>query len=558
MASGFKALRYNTQERAISPDQNRAQTFTSHGVMEIFRYLMTCATTDDVDAGGNVTEAVTGATPAYCKILNGLEVRPQTGAGQLSLQVKAGAAMVLADDGDSDASQWKLAVDPGIPSNGLLLMTTNPAGSARIDVIEVQWSSIITSSDNRDIFNAATGLFAATNVTKSTAGTLTDFAAPNIRVRAGTAGAGYPGNAAGWTPLCVAYNPAGSTQCDDMDFWDVRPLVGDLRFNLTESSALPKQERFVGSGNDLDSPGHTYVSGVCESTIGSRRVGGRLLTGCPSTDGAAAFDAQAARDQESGFTPTATGLWFLYLLTPFGLPRWARYTRTGPRVPRSPRGIPVVSMVGPSNTSGSPTAAIPLPAATGLGGTTSSGVCVMAGQLLASAPRGGVSSGKCFLLSKIFQSFGHYGYAPLVGSTNDKTLFSLQDNVTHPANARTVLISIRLTITLTSAGVAYTWADDAALVNGCGVLLGTPTTNPDATHFVASFDPGVGVITGGSGSSQVITTSVMELPLFSGYPVGTPITRQIAWVHNFATNCLGGTATVSAADMKVLGWSMGD
>lgn len=560
MSSGFKQVVIQTQERAVSPDINRAQVFAAHGVMEVMRYLTACSTTDDVDAGGNVVEATSGATPLYGKILNGLECRPQTGAGQLSVQVTPGAAMVLVNDLDADASQFKLVVDPGIPSNGLLLMSPNAAGSPRIDVVEVQWSSVVTSTDNRDIFNAATGLFVATNVTKSTQGNLTSISAPNIRLRLGTPGAGYPGNAAGWMPLMVVFNPAGSTQCDDMDFWDVRPLAHDAVHVLGDASQdLPLQSRFVGSANDLDVGGKTTITGVCESTIGSRRVGGRMLSGCPGADASAALDAQLARDQESGFAPTATGLWYLYLCTPFGLPRWARYTRTGPRKPRSPRGIPVVSMTGPANTSGVPLAAIAMPASTGLGGTTTSAVCVMSSQLLASAPRGGIADGKRFLLAKMFASFGHFGYGA-ASNDNNKCTFNLQDNVTHPANARAIIISIRLIVTFTTGSLATTFADNGATANGPtgGIMLGTPSTAPTITNFVGVFNPGAIALSNGNGALTV-TTGALEIPLFPGYPAGAAITRQLEWIHNFATNCVGGTCIVSGTpDMQVLGWVIGD
>src|SRR5579859_1434896 len=105
-----------------------------------------------------------------------------------------------------------------------------------------------------------------------------------------------------------------------------------------------------------------------------------MLRGSPGTDFAGYVDLDESANQELGYAFPA-GLSFLYLLTPFNLPRWARYTdaSAGTRTPRSPRGIPLVSTVAPQHWTGKPNATITFPAIFGFAaGSTNSGVCIAA------------------------------------------------------------------------------------------------------------------------------------------------------------------------------------
>jgi len=571
MPGGGKAIVIQTQERAVSPDINRAQIFGQWQLAEVLRGLMDVTTTDDFDAGGNAASSLSMGTPMRAEIFSGLEVRPQTGAGVLDLQVTPGVATCVAPDGDTDASVNKVVSDPGINVNGLLQMTANSSGSTRIDVIEVQFAQLVLTTDNRDIFNPATGLFTATNVTKSTQGYLTALSGtlvsgngpPCIRVRAGTPGGGLPANQSGWTPIAVAFVPNGAVQCDDMDFWDVRPLVSDRQFNLTDTSSMSYMKRFIGSANDQDSGGHTYVTGIAEATFGARRVGGNLLTGCPSVDTlpTANFDAQLARDQDGGSLPSS-GLWYLYLLFPGNLPRWARYTRSAPRVPRSPRGIPVVSGTAPQHVTGKPSSAINLPAACGLGGSTQNGVCIMSSVTSSSTPHGGSADGQRFFPS-IVQSFG------AATSSLDTCTWNLVDGTTHPPNARSILVSLTMTIRFTGTGAAYTHTG----VGGTPpnpVQMGTVATAPGAPgaiNQIANVFPSSKMIsiiaTAGFYDVQVVTET-LEIPLFPVYPASVANqTRKIQWKPNFNTNFLliSGSSSPSlqgTPQMQVVGWTMHD
>ena len=110
----------------------------------------------------------------------------------------------------------------------------------------------------------------------------------------------------------------------------------------------------------------------------AHRLGGQLRPGSPITD-VAYVDLGNSANQEASFSSVGGNLVYLYLLTPFGLRHWARYTDavSGSRVPRSPRGIPLVSAVAPQHWSGLPSSAIVFPSAFGFNGaSTQDGVCI--------------------------------------------------------------------------------------------------------------------------------------------------------------------------------------
>src|SRR6267378_3249810 len=359
MPSGLKTSIINTQERAISTDINRLQAFAGAGLGELLRYLINVGGNDDKDAGRTAIEQSLSA-PLSAQIANGLLVRPQN--GNLSLFVDPGVILAYAPDSDPDSSAYKIIKDAGVQAFGVLPITPGQVGGTRIDIVEIQVGSTVTEFDSRDEFNPTTGLFSPTNVPKARQGNVTGTG--NIRVRAGSAGGAFPGVVTGWLPLAVVSVPAIATSCDGMTFWDVRPLMNDLAFGL---SALTTDRPILNPGV-IDAITLNHAEGWVSAILNSRRIGGRLRRGSAGTD-ADFLDLTAAENRENGFTPTV-GIWSLYLCTPFGLPCWARYTdvTAGLRVPRSPRGIPVMSMV-PIDPDGRPTSAIALPAALGLGAT---------------------------------------------------------------------------------------------------------------------------------------------------------------------------------------------
>lgn len=369
-SGGSRALVISTQERALSVDINRLQKFIVRDEMEAERLELDAYGNDDVDAGSVVTEPNTIETPLRVEILNGLLVRPQ--AGSLNLLVDPGVAYVMAPNGIPDESNYKYVRDAGVPGAGTLLMTANASGLIRIDVVECQINpieSVVT--DSRDIFDLATGLFSATVVTKEAAAQLT------YRVRAGTPGAGFPANVPGWRPLAVVHVPNGSVNVNTMTFWDVRPLITDRAngpFNLTRDMPVILDAELTidaVTAFGVATPAYGWVDAIDRN---GRRVGGRILKGSPGTDGT--LDLQAT-DNVSGAIGI-TSLAYLYLVTPFGLPRWARYAAfPSARVPKSPRGLPLLTAVAPQHFRGVPSAGIAMPASWGFGaGASTDAVCI--------------------------------------------------------------------------------------------------------------------------------------------------------------------------------------
>lgn len=367
MSSGFRRLRINTQERAMSPDINRLQSFLQQDVAELLRATYNSRT--DAEDPGAVTEYTSLDAPMRAEIFSGLMVRPV--AGNFSLTVDAGVMAAISPDAGPDESNYKFIRDDGLLAAAGLALSANPAGSARIDVIECRVNpteALVT--DSRDIFNASTGLFVASTVTKELKGKL------EYRVRAGTAGSGFPGSAAGWLPLAVVRLPPGATSNDSCTFWDVRPLVTD-RVKLANQNDMNQITQANGRVQRVNST-DVRASGRFRGVVGGRLAGGNLRPGAHGTD--TNYVNLADSTLWEGSTNYAEGVarqLNLYLLFPAGLPRWARYT-DGPsgRVPRAPYGIPVLSAVAP-DPNGVPTTAITLPNALGLSLSTQQGIFLL-------------------------------------------------------------------------------------------------------------------------------------------------------------------------------------
>lgn len=369
MASGFREIVFNTQERLISPDLNRAQKFVSADVAELFRYMLDVTANDDLDAGAIIAQPNSVEAPLRAEIVNGFLVRPDVGS--ITIRVDAGVAFCLAPDGAADESPYKyVRFDPGT-TPAVLSMTANASGSTRIDVVEMQVGGSQVVSDSRDVFNSSTGFFTAALVTKERrAGVV-------FRVRTGTPGSGFPGSVAGWLPLAVMSVPNGATTNDAVTFWDVRPVIADRQFGSAALSTTFGPSPEVNAFVDFATGPICTMVGQALAFANGRRLGGALRRGTPGTDGDSIVITDSA-NLDPSYTTSGQGMAYVYLLTPFGLPRWARYTDSGSgvRQPRSPRGIPVVSRTAPLP-SGKPSAAITLPTSCGfVGGQTDDGACI--------------------------------------------------------------------------------------------------------------------------------------------------------------------------------------
>lgn len=437
MSSGRREMQLNTQERALSTDVNRLQKFVAFDQGEFFRYLLSTQVNDDLDAAAVVTESAGLEAPMRAEVINGLTVRPQSGSRDLLID--PGVLYALSPDGDPDASNYKFVRDPGVPLLGALTMTANASGSIRIDIIECQVTNLVIEEDNRDFFDSVTGLFTASTVTKATEGRLV------YRVRMGTPGGGFPGAVAGWLPLAVALVADTSTTNDNIVFWDVRPTLND-RIYGSAPVTLARPRPWVND-QALNFATLTTGRGIVEAHLNGRRVGGRIRSGNdlgPTlTADSDLIDLTNAINLEAGFTQLTLTDSYVYLCTPFGLPRWARYT-TGPanRKPRSPRGIPIRSMV-PPDLNGRPSSPIPMPASWGSGVVAvTDAVCIVGGITKIVATTYGV-------IANAGDVRRIQGFKVLPVLAGPLATWTLTPGVHYPAHAK----SIRFTARMAATGV---------------------------------------------------------------------------------------------------------
>jgi len=543
MASGNKRLVINSKERALSTDINRLQSFGGWTLAETLRYAHNVRGNDDLEAGV-IAEPSSLESPLSGEIQNGLMVRPQ--AASTDLFVDPGVCFLLVPDASADDSNYKIVRDLGVQTTGVLQVAANPSGSIRIDVIEAQFGGdVVTAYDNRDIYDTTNGTFSALSVPKVTQGRLT------YRVRQGTPGSGYPGAASGWLALAVASVPAGCTNNNAVTFWDVRPLINDRVFpygNITK--AYPSIER---ANYTIQSAvgGELVINGNVEATLGAQRVGGILRRGTPGTDGDS-IDLKAVENQSPGFSflQGSNGdvyiAYYLYLAQPFGLSRWARYT-DGPsgRVPRSPRGIPIVTNVAPQHLTGLASAPISLPTSTGLGGTTTNAIAVAAGgaKNVAGTPlvAGGTADGRTFW-SKYVDNSPPDGLLQNAGfkvGENTTGLFTLT-GTNYPPNAKAIHVQVRVTYTL-PAGSAH-------MAKAACLRIRKPSTSNDECIVHAS---GAGFTSANTDASNhgVELKFLFRVPIHVSYP--STIGSALDVLFDWSNDVIDGSGPVSSPSIAL-------
>jgi hypothetical protein len=283
-------------------------------------------------------------------------------------------------------------------------------------------------------------------------------------------------------------------------------------------------------------------------TYGRRRLGGRLRRGTPGTDfPVSGIDGLDLSDAANQSTVTSGGTNYLYLLEPFGLPRWARYTdfTTGSRQPRSPRGIPVVSNVRPCHFYGCPSSPITLPTSTGLGSTTTlKGVAILALGTVGSTSQiaGAALSGRRGTInSNATTSF----FTPIGASsiTSSTIVFLLSENVPNlPPFARSV------NVTLVMAPTSGT--------NGNAVINAVTVFDSTTGNSITSVAGGAVTSTNNAGSSVLIVNFDLPWPAayagldgVGGAIIG-PVTREI--LVSYQLNNL--TGPVTSASLTVNSW----
>lgn len=530
MSSGAKQVVVNQQERAVSADINRLQALGDAELAEAHRYLLDVYQgTDDVQAGGLCVESTTSSSPMQGEVLGGLCVLPQIGS--LNLLVSAGVLLCIDPDlvVSPDDSPYKYVQDPGVTVLGALPMNTNPTTNPVVAVIESSRQTTALETDSRDIFDPVTALYTATTVTKVAGSTLV------YRVRYGSSGGGFPGTATGWLPLCVASLPPGATTCDQMTFWDVRPLVGDRAFPANLGLAYPRRLR-----GEVNGTAPATTTGIFE-LVGTdgRRAGGQLLRGTPGTEGTS-WNPNDTANQDPALvaSPPANGaLVTACLAFPFSLPRWATYTTVaaGQRLPRSPRGIPVVTAA-PFGGLGLPEAGNPvgIPTSCGFGSgvTTTKALAMYQSTWNTTGPtlnkvRGGDAGGYF-----VDGGFPPAGTLSAVGSNVTATLVA----GTHfPASAKSLCLRLQLNTTVIGSAGANAIACYPSAAGGA------PDNQIDQFEYA---------YLAGSAPQQNLFTRWVTLS--GDYPANDQPTYQVT----FGTTGVGDSASATSSSCAVVGWRL--
>jgi hypothetical protein len=481
---------YNTRERVISQDQNRAERFAAADRAESYRLLMNNRNAVFTGGGGVVefgsyvdtvlqnTAAV--GTPLRGDVIDGLVVLPQ--AGSLNLLVSPGVVGLDDPDGETgssdpnpanpDDSRYKIVDDPGVTNLGTLVMSAGSGGQTRIDVIEVQRNSTVLETDNRDIFNPSTGLFSPIAVTKVIQGELT------YRVREGTPGAGLPANVQGWLPLCVASVPSAAASVDDMTFWDVRPLVKDRIAAGTDLQSIlqPIDPGSYLNSNDFTDTTKTLLTGVVNSRAAMYLAGGAI-----------GIDLQDPVNQAAGASFTAGDPWYLWAIFPGNLPRWVRYvdSPTVPRIPNAGRGILAVYQFGAATDLGFGT--VPPPTATGITGSQTA--VLLAAGICADLGAGPVPVGITLSAGETVPSDGAFMQGPAPTAVGSADQYALVAGTNFPKMAKAVKVALASRISGTVA-VGFTYTNEIAVYADAGFtqLIGRYI---GSSNFSA-FDPATG------------------------------------------------------------------
>lgn len=540
MSSGQKHEVYNTRERLLSTDFNRAQAFQAADLTSIFARMMSDFRQNYLIYPGVSTPRAAVETPLAATVIAGLMVQP----GTTSLTVQAGLAFAYSPDpsATTDDSPVILINDPGLQTLGVLTFAANGGGGPRLDIVECQPTDTLLESDNRDVFDPATGLFVPSTVPKVKAFRMT------YRIRAGTPGGGLPAMASGWLPLAVVCVPVGATDFTGCDFWDVRPLAEDrvrsqpgydLGGSLISTPFSPV--RNASYFTSLSS-GHTQLFGYSESQWNGYLAGGWLRrstayvsggtrTGTGSLDGDPDFvTLDIADNQTSGFALANNKVIYLGAFFPGALPRWVRYSQSNVspfgRIPKGPRGILLL------------TDAAPLPnglfAPLAIGGpftASSPGVCLAAWKATATGAIGAYGG-----------QDGWHRFINSIGGSNGITTTALSTLATwapvagtdYPANATELLAYFELQF---SGGTGHNKVE-FGLADSTGVLQQTFAIWAPATE-----NPG-----GFPGDTFRVPLYGIASPGNAGGPTSKIVANATSGTFNTGTNL---------QLMKILAWRLG-
>jgi hypothetical protein len=439
--SGSKKEDINFRERVISDDFMRMQAFISADIADLLRYWFESSGSED-NARGYTTNVTADTNPMRALIISGLMGQPLTG-GSTNLIISPGAVLMIdLDEPQSpDDSVAKWVVDPGVQTLGQITLTAGDPSQTRIDVLECARTDLVLETDNRDVFNPSTGQFTPTTVNKVERNVL------QYRIRLGTPGAGFPGTVAGWLPLMVAIVPATVTIWDDVDCFDVRPLLADLAagpFSVTDGHfGRPRNSSYVY----YDGTFIKIMGGNSLAQSGGFKAGGLLVQNTANMGQPIELNSSLNNYLEPGFTPVPNRPVYVYALFPFSLPRWAEYSSAGlgVRVPESPRGLICLSTKAPG-VNGNAISTITLPPRYPLQGASIQGVTLL------DAAYDGSSNFLAATTANGLTRIADPGLAITpTGVAFDGFTIALVDGTTHPPDALSVILRISIGILSTVA-----------------------------------------------------------------------------------------------------------
>lgn len=375
MGSGNKRVIWHTRERAVSTDNNRAESMVVTDAHEAVRARNNQDTLGSFNENPGLVQpytALPGAPdvliPHDC--LSGLLVRPDNAGFLLIDPGEAGFFVPAFSGATADDSKYILIASAGVSDTGLLTFTANAGPGIRWDIVECQPTEALLESSSRDIYDANTGIFTPALVEKVRGGVLT------FRIRQGTQGAGIPDIDPAWMPLAAVHVRTDSTGFTNCDVYDVRPLVAErCPFSMRHPLSPPSSDRqyraklyeaSLAIGTDPGVNGWTS-RGFFRGHFGGYYSGGKLQKNVPATNladfGATGvtggsftqFNWEDVKNQVSGGLTASDHVIVLGAFFPKGYPRWVRYSQaalspnttnrlriTG-RVPQGPRGILVVT-----------------------------------------------------------------------------------------------------------------------------------------------------------------------------------------------------------------------
>ena len=544
MPSGPTRIIYNTRERLISTDPNRAQSFAAMAMQEAWRSQY-----NDVRSNWRLYPGLSSkvqiiGAPLYGEVYAGLFVRPDVAS---YLTIDAGLAMMVSTNTPGvDDSPYLYVNDPGVSTPGVLAFTSNPTPSTvRWDVIECQPVDTLLESSSRDIYNPATGLFAPVVVDKVRSARLT------YRIRLGGAGTGFPGAAAGWLPLAVCAVRDGATGFNQCDFYDVRPLVTERVLPQPVGTAGNEGLAIPGTAHYQSFTGKFF--GYAEGEFAGYLAGGVLRTSVPAaaladfgvsntTTGGDNLSIDAANTANLGaYTLGSVDMAYvaaLFPVPPLGqgfIPRWARYCEAvdgslGRRVPKGPRGILTITTTQPGPNGLFAPMAFPTNSQLGVSGigpavalaTTHSGAAY------------GYSVQKDRLLEHSKVDGDVWGFAA-TSIAADLAVWNMVAGTHFPPNARAVRVSFTLVVT---AAAGFSSLQVRSTSNGF----------PFTTIYIPT-GFGTGALVGSSAARSVIT--LVRPPLGTDpYPVANSVDWSIRVVPPIGTTGI----TFDSANIQIHGW----